>query len=401
MSLLRLVALAPLLFLLALATGPSSVAILPFTATPSLDSSLAPLKQLLPQALAALLETQGLTAKIVSTPPGSLTLAQASGLIRAHQAGAVIAGQLSEIQGTLVVTARRYGLVDGRVERVRLAVATTGTPSNLLSLGTRVLLSLFPHQLSSLARSQESLAQLVLEPGVLSLPVGGAAPLTVLALNGSGQPIPGVRFVYQSSNSSVAMVGDSGVVRALSPGTTALSASAIGVSNGGSGTAAARLTVLPPFLGLRLGYAGSFSGAFHGGLSFGLILTPITGPVTVPSLPTPSTSGTSSSLFSLVGSFFGSILSGGNLSLGLSFLGGTTTLALLTYQWSGSGYLGTGVLYQPDGSGAAYGLRLSLGEDLTSPGRASLPLEVDANVLFRAQGPEVQISLMTGLNLFQ
>ena len=71
-SLLRLIALAPLLFLLALATRPSSVAILPFTATPSLDSSLAPLKQLLPQALAALLETQGLTAKIVSTLPGSL-----------------------------------------------------------------------------------------------------------------------------------------------------------------------------------------------------------------------------------------------------------------------------------------------------------------------------------------
>jgi alpha-tubulin suppressor-like RCC1 family protein len=71
---------------------------------------------------------------------------------------------------------------------------------------------------------------ITISPPVVNLQVGQPATLTVTALSSTGTALSGKTFTWSSSNTAVASVSSSGVVTALTPGSTTISATSEGVT---------------------------------------------------------------------------------------------------------------------------------------------------------------------------
>lgn len=384
---------------LAWASSLPSVAILPFRVLRS-SSDLEQLSSLLPAGLLAVLQQNGFSqVALEAYPPGASDLSSAASFLLHQGLQEVLGGSLTTLSGDLIVRAERYALVGGVPKLVESVVITTGSPSQVERLARRILARLFPHLLASL--SSTTLAQVALQPGALFLPVGGSALLRAIALDSSGQLVQGARYLYESSNPLVATVDPQGQVFARSPGQATITVQAVGVPVSGSATATAQVTVQPPYLGLRLGSGLEYTqGVPSTTFRFGILLTPSLSPNSSVSLPSV---GTTSDPLSTIGSFFASLLQGGPFTLELDLSPAETEVVLETFFWDGNSYLGTGLAYFPTSTnGSAFGVRLGVGNNLIAPGRASVPLEAYADLLFPGgQNPTVQFGLETGLNLFQ
>ena len=84
-----------------------------------------------------------------------------------------------------------------------------------------------------------SVSSVLLTPTTLSLRVGGSGALSAVALDGSGNQLPGRTIAWTSSNSAVAAVGPGGVVTAMAPGAAQITATVEGRA------ASAQVTVAP------------------------------------------------------------------------------------------------------------------------------------------------------------
>jgi hypothetical protein len=74
------------------------------------------------------------------------------------------------------------------------------------------------------------IVSIAISPPVLNLQVGQTATLTVTALSSTGTALSGKTFTWSSSNAAVASVSSSGVVTALTAGSTTISATSEGVT---------------------------------------------------------------------------------------------------------------------------------------------------------------------------
>lgn len=375
---------------------PVSVSVLGFTAPDGASQDALTLTTLLPQTLYAVLQRQGV-AQVDVQPVSTLPALEAATIGLAQGTQVVIGGSLTPLSGNLVITAYRYQTVEGSTQVVRTAVLTTGSPYDPEVLARKILSQLFPRSLSDL--QPQVAAQIVLQPSTLNLPVGGTHKLEALVLSSSGTPIPKAQVMFQSTNPSVVQVDANGEILALSPGQATVEADVLGLSGSSALSARTKINVAAPYLGLRAGY-GVIGAGLSGGVEFGVRLTPQSA-FTPPDLPQASSG--SGDVLSIVGSFVGKIISGGNVSLGLEFFQGATALTLTTTQWAGQNYLGTGLIYLPGFSGgnATLGLDFYLGRELFVPSQASLPLELEFQLLFPSVGPQIKLSLMAGLDVFQ
>jgi len=133
-----------------------------------------------------------------------------------------------------------------------------------ITLGKLRLLGLAPELVMverSMASRQPKPATIEILPNVLSLIVGGTQQLSVRVLGAGGQLITGLKVTLISTNSNIATVSSTGLVRALSPGTFAIVASVrnVQVTIQGTSVAAApapvaSITVTPS---ISQGVAGS------------------------------------------------------------------------------------------------------------------------------------------------
>lgn len=376
---------------------PSPLHLLTFTTPDGASQDARTLATVLPQALYAVLQQQGVPQVAVVAPTGE-PLLEAAALSLAGGAQEVIGGSLTPLSGNLVVAAYRYQRGGSAVQVVRAAVFTADSPYDPEALAKRILAQLFPRRLGHL--QPPTAAQIVLQPSTLNLPVGSARPLRALVLAGTGEAIPTAQVVFQSTNPAVVEVDAEGRVSALAPGQANVEAQVLGTSPGSTLSARTQVNVAPPYLGLRAGF-GAIGAALGSGAELGLRLTPQSA-FTPPDLPQ---TGPSGDFLSILGSFVGKLISSGNVSLGLEFFQGTTALTLTTTQWAAQNYLGTGLAYLPGSSFNAgnptLGLEFYLGRELLSPTQAGLPLELEFQVLFPAAGPQVKLALTAGLDVFQ
>jgi hypothetical protein len=89
------------------------------------------------------------------------------------------------------------------------------------------------------APAQSPVARVTLFPEAVSVPASRLEVLTAIAWDSGGRPVPGVRYAFSSSAAAVATVDASGLVTAVSPGTTVITVTA------GGRTAAITVTVRP------------------------------------------------------------------------------------------------------------------------------------------------------------
>jgi uncharacterized protein YjdB len=90
----------------------------------------------------------------------------------------------------------------------------------------------------------QQVARVTVEPGTVSVPVGGTAGLTARALDANNNPVAGAAITWSSSAENVATVSGSGVVTGRGVGTATITAA----SGGRSGTAQATVVAgsVPP-----------------------------------------------------------------------------------------------------------------------------------------------------------
>src|SRR5262245_1021575 len=74
---------------------------------------------------------------------------------------------------------------------------------------------------------------------------GETAQATAAALDAAGKPIPGVRFTFRSTQTSVATVGADGTVTGVNEGTVTIQASIIGVSRNAGLVTTTQIGILP------------------------------------------------------------------------------------------------------------------------------------------------------------
>lgn len=102
-----------------------------------------------------------------------------------------------------------------------------------------------------------TVASVTVSPGSLNLVVGVSSALTATALSASGTPIAGKTPVWASSNTGVATVATDGIVTAVGPGTSTVTATVDGISGSATVTVilplAASVTVSPTSATLDLG----------------------------------------------------------------------------------------------------------------------------------------------------
>ena len=89
-------------------------------------------------------------------------------------------------------------------------------------------------------------ASVVIEPGVLLVPVGDSATLSVVVVNVDGDTVGGARPRWASLDTSVATVSQAGVVRGRGPGTARI------IARVGEDTASAGVTVRHPAVTLEM-----------------------------------------------------------------------------------------------------------------------------------------------------
>ena len=74
---------------------------------------------------------------------------------------------------------------------------------------------------------------------------GETAQATAAALDAAGKPIPGVRFTFRSTQTSVATVGADGTVTGVNEGTVTIQASIVGVSRNAGLVTTTQIRILP------------------------------------------------------------------------------------------------------------------------------------------------------------
>ena len=364
------------------------------------SADLARLSFLMPRSLAALLQRSGKYSVVLAEPGEGDLRTQAAALIGTGEVEQVIVGTLAPIGRSLVVSVERYARQGDVMVRVANTVINSPTPDEAPGLSARLLTEMFP---SEVGLVQQQLALVFLEPNGLRLPVGQSAQLRTLALDPSGQPIQGARYVYVSSNPAVLLVDEAGNISAISPGQATVSVQVVGVPRQGNLSGSSSINVISPFFGLRTGAvlqpkAGDLTPQFRAGLT----LTP---QVTVRPPDVSKTQSTpSDDLFALVGRFFESLLSTSPITLEVDFTPDQLAIALETVLYTGNRSLGIGLVYAPalsQQTNTGFGLRVLFGTQFNLTRGSSVPINLVGDILFNGGVTSIRFGVQTGVNFFQ
>lgn len=361
---------------------------------------LARLSFLMPRSLAALLQRSGKYSVVLpEASPGDLR-SQAIALLGTGEVEQVIVGTLAPVGRSLVLSLERYLRQGELIVRVANTVVNASTTEEAPGLSSRLLSELFPAEVGLIP---QQLSLVFLEPTALRLPVGQSAQLRPLALDPSGQPIQGGRYVYVSSNPAAVLVDEAGIISAISPGSATVTVQVVGVPRQGNLSGTSTITVISPFFGLRTGIglqpkAGEFSPQFRAGLT----LTPQVS-VRTPEVSSSKTAQ-SDDLFVLIGRFFESLLSTSPITLEVDFTPDQLAIVLETLLYTGNRSLGIGLVYAPalnQTTNTGFGLRVLFGTQFNLTRGSSLPINLVGDILFNAGSTSIRFGVQTGVNFFQ
>lgn len=184
--------------------------------------------------------------QVAVDPPSASLAVGASLTLRAtalNAAGQEVVGQpfTWSSSATSILTVTAAGVATAIAPGNATITATTGRVSGSSSVNV------------SAAPSDTVVASITLTPASVSLPIGASTTLGASALNAAGQVIPGKSFTWSSSATSVATVSASGLVTAVSAGSTTITAATSGksagaivtVTAGGLDTVVANIALLP------------------------------------------------------------------------------------------------------------------------------------------------------------
>ncbi len=326
-------------------------------------------------------------------------------------AGEIITGSVGTLQTSLVVTAQRYGLRDGKPALLGAAAATATRLDEAVRIADTILENLFPDEADVVPRSIE---QLFIVPSTMRLPLGHQGRLQAFALDALGRPLSKVELIYQSSDSSRLEVDQNGVVTGIAPGQVTVTVRAVG-RPARTSTATASIHVVPPSFGLRVGAVVSGRDVALGRhYRLGLRITPTVDlrprSTQAQSQVTRELESAAANPLSYLSNVFSSLLSDGLLTMELEIEPNEAMFFTLdAIQRTSGGFFGTDIGFaSPLREGGPQGvtLRLTVGTQTSLFGRSALPFEVNADIVFptgesSGTGSHSRVAIVTGFDLFQ
>ncbi len=363
------------------------------------SQDLARLARLLPAALTTRLVQSGREVELLDV------FVDEAGVADLLKAGydEVLLGSVTRLEGSVVVSLRRYRLREGKAVLAGAAAVPVRGVSEALTAADQLLErvyapgeGIFPAQIT----------HVLVVPSTFRIPLGGVRTLKVMALDAQGRVIPGVRFVYQVENPSVARVSEDGTVVGVGPGDTKIQVQAVGFPGAGQVRGEATLTVAPPAFGLRFsGIVAGDRGPFPSWLRIGIRLSSasgFTGFGTV--LTAKDVTQAPDNPLGYLASFFAGVVTGGQLTASLDFdLGNTLLFHLEAYQRNNRSYFGAGLGFAtPTAPSGVQGvsLRLVLGSYLLG---TTFPIEASGEAIFPTAGggsPTLRLVVGLGLDLY-
>ncbi len=375
---------------------------------------LARLARLMPSGITARLVQSGQFDVLELVPwPAPFTIGpdrvpeEVRALITSGQADQVITGTVSTLQSSVVVTAQRYAMRDGRVALVGAAAAPAARVTEAIALADALVAQLFPPEAGVL---EVAIEQVFVVPETLRLAIGESRTLEAFAVDAFGRPVGQVQFIYQADNPARIAVDETGRVTGLTPGQATVTVRAVGRPTKGTPTARTTVTVVPPSFGIR-------AGALVGGTDvhaleqfrLGLRLTPTLSappPLRPTRQVTQDITSAANDPLSFLSNVFASFFGEGLVTFELDFEPGHALLFTLdAVQRTQNGYLGTGVGFStPLQAGGDQGVHLRLTLGTYAFGRPTFPLELNADLIFPTAsegGPSVRLLLLGGVDLFR